>query len=147
IIGSGEQKEALRRQIERLELQDRVFLLGAIPEAATYLKAADVFVLASRTEAMPYAVIEALLSEVPTVATAVGGIPEVIENGVSGLLAPPLDNEALANILARLLRDEELRKTLADGARERRPELSFERTLESTINVYEPQPNITSSAL
>lgn len=147
IIGSGEQKEALRRQIERLELQDRVFLLGAIPEAATYLKAADVFVLASRTEAMPYAVIEALLSEVPTVATAVGGIPEVIENGVSGLLAPPLDNEALANILARLLRDEELRKTLADGARERRSELSFERTLESTINVYEPQPSITSSAL
>ena len=136
IIGGGELEASLRRQIERLELQDRVFLLGQIPEAAEYLQAADVFILASRSEAMPYAIIEAIIAEVPTVATAVGGIPEVIDNGVSGLLAPPLDNDALASIITRLLHDPELRTDLAAGAHIRKQEFAFAKTLDQTVDVY-----------
>ncbi len=137
IISDGELKDALRRQIDRLELQSRVFLLGAVPEAAEYLKAADVFVLASRSEAMPYAIIEAMMAEVPTVATAVGGIPEIIDNGVSGLLAPPLDNEVLGDLITRLLHDHELRDRLAAGARARQPEFTLAKTLEQTLAVYD----------
>lgn len=136
IIGGGEQAAALARQIERFELQDRVFLLGQIPEAADRLAAADCFVLASRSEAMPYAVIEAMIAGVPTVATAVGGIPEIIENGVSGLLVPPLDDEALAGAITRVLHDPELRDRLAAGARERKQDFTFEKTLARTVSVY-----------
>src|SRR5690606_4172695 len=96
----------------------------------------DVFILASRSEAMPYAIIEAMMAEIPTVATAVGGIPEVIDNGISGLLSPPLDNDALADMIARLLRDKELRDRLAAGARERRSDFSFDRTREKTLELY-----------
>ncbi len=136
IISGGQQLEALQRQVDRLELTDTVFLLGPIDEAARYLKAADVFILASRSEAMPYVIIEAMISEVPTVATAVGGIPEIIENGLSGLLVPPADNDALYKTVMEVYENPDLRDRLAAGARDRQADFTFEKTLEKTLNLY-----------
>lgn len=136
IIGAGEQKEALERQIERLELENHVFLLGQIQDASKYLKAADCFVLVSRSEAMPYAVIEAMIAGRPIIATEVGGIPEVIEPLKSGILTPPSDNIALFEAILRLLNDPELRVKLGEGAQERSREFSLEKTLELTLELY-----------
>ncbi len=136
IIGGGEEEQKLRSLVSKLDLEDNVFLLGAIPEAADFLAAADTFILPSLSEAMPYAIIEALIAEVPTIATAVGGIPEVIENGISGLLAPPLDDEALHAALKRLMNDIDLRARLQAGARERQRDFTPEKMLEKTLDLY-----------
>lgn len=137
IISGGQDKEYLERLIKALDMEDHIFLLGPIDEAARYLKAADIFVLASRSEAMPYVIIEACIAGLPIVATSVGGIPEVIENDKSGLLTTPLDNKALFEAIFKLRQEEGLRARLAEGAKERSLKFTFESTLAKTIAVYE----------
>lgn len=136
VISGGQDEAYLKRLIKALELEDNVFLLGAIDEAAKYLKAADMFILASRSEAMPYAIIEACIAGLPIVATAVGGIPEVIENGKSGLLTTPLDNKALFEAIFDLRTNEQKRLSLANGALKRAQEFTFAKTLDKTISIY-----------
>lgn len=136
IIGSGQEEETLRQKISELNLKENVFLLGAIPEAAQYLKAADLFILASRSEAMPYAIIEATIAGLPIIATRVGGIPEVIDNEKSGLLIEPLNNMALTKAILELRTNTDLRQKLSQGALERSHDFTFNETLEKTMGVY-----------
>ncbi len=136
IIGGGQEEEKLRQQIIDLDLTENIFLLGAISEAAEFLKAADLFILASRSEAMPYAIIEATIAGLPIIATDVGGIPEVIENEKSGLLVEPLNNTALINAILEVRDNDELRRKLSEGALGRSSEFSFHKTLEKTIAIY-----------
>lgn len=136
IIGEGEEREALEAQIEKLNLSENVFLLGSVEEAARYLKAADIFVLASRSEGMPYVLIEALIANIPVVATGVGGIPEVIERDVEGLLTPPLDNKALFEAILSLRNNSELRLKFSENAKVKSKEFTLEKTLESTLALY-----------
>jgi len=86
IIGDGQEKDDLERLIIRFKLRDRVFLAGRIESASSYLKAFDIATLTSITEALPYFLLEAGASGLPIVASNVGGIPEIIENNVSGIL-------------------------------------------------------------
>ncbi len=137
IIGDGETREMLRTQIDALGLQEHVFLLGRIDEASRYLRAADLFVLASRSEGLPYVLIEALQAGVPIVATKVGGIPEVVEDGVSGILTEPLDNKALFEAIFSLVQSETKRQELAQNAQKRALEFSLEKTLERTLSLYD----------
>jgi len=136
IIGDGETQEMLRTQIDALGLQEHVFLLGRIDEASRYLRAADLFVLASRSEGLPYVLIEALQAGVPIVATKVGGIPEVVEDGVSGILTEPLDNKALFEAILSLIRDGDTRRRLAAGTVSEAKRFSLEKTLERTSSLY-----------
>lgn len=136
IIGGGQEEESLRQKIAKLNLNENVFLLGAIPEAAEYLKAADLFILASRSEAMPYAIIEATIAGLPIVATRIGGIPEVIESEKSGLLVPPLDNTALIKAILKVRSNDELRQKISQGALDRSHDFGFSKTLEKTIAIY-----------
>ena len=136
IIGSGEEEQELEVLITKENLSEHIFLLGSVDEASQYLKAADVFVLASRSEGMPYVLIEALLAGVPIVATRVGGIPEVVEDGVSGLLTPPLDNKALFKAIFELRTNPTLRAKLSEGAKVRSQNFIFEKTLRDTMQVY-----------
>ncbi|MCB9819458.1 glycosyltransferase family 4 protein [Candidatus Nomurabacteria bacterium] len=136
IISGGEEESRLRTLIEKQNLQENIFLLGVIDEASQYLKAADLFVLASRSEGMPYVLIEALLAGVPIVATKVGGIPEVVEDGLSGLLTPPLDNKALFEAIFELRTNPELRAKLSEGAKVRSQSFTFEKTLRETVALY-----------
>lgn len=137
IIGDGETREMLRTQIDALGLQEHVFLLGRIDEASRYLRAADLFVLASRSEGLPYVLIEALQAGVPIVATKVGGIPEVVVDGVSGILTEPLDNKALFEAIFSLVQSETKRQELAQNAQKRALEFSLEKTLERTSSLYD----------
>lgn len=136
IIGTGEEENKLKNLIDNNQLSEHIFLLGQIDEAAQYIKSADIFILASRSEALPYVPIEACIAGVPTVATAVGGIPEIIEDRKSGLLTPPLDNKALFEGILELRRNTELRSQLAAGASRRASLFKFETTLAKTIDLY-----------
>jgi glycosyltransferase involved in cell wall biosynthesis len=97
----------------------------AQPEVLARYRAADVFVLSSRVagdgdrDGLPNVLMEAQSQRLPCVATAVSGIPELIEDGVTGLLVPPRDREALAGAIARLVADPALRARLGEAGRER----------------------------
>ncbi len=100
IFGEGPLRKELTRLIARLGLADHVVLPGFRGNLEDYLPHFDVVALPSHTEGLPVIVLEAFAARVPVVATAVGGVPEVIEDGVSGFLVPPGDVPALANHIA-----------------------------------------------
>jgi glycosyltransferase involved in cell wall biosynthesis len=118
ILGTGPQEAELRRAAAGLGIAERVRWLGFRPDVADYVAAADVFCLSSVWEGVPLAAQEAILLGVPVVATAVGGMPELVEDAVTGRLVPPRDPAALASALRQVLASEALRKTFAEGARE-----------------------------
>ncbi len=113
IIGEGEQRTELTEQIKHLGLEEHVFLVGALPEAARFLPAFDLFVLPSRSEAAGYVLLEAGLAQVPVVATNVGGIPELITNTQTGLLVPADSTDALTAALRTLLADRDAGSDMA----------------------------------
>jgi glycosyltransferase involved in cell wall biosynthesis len=113
--GQGPLEVEIRAQHARLGLGDRFRMLGYRSDAQRLIAGADVFALASSHEGLPVAVMEAFALGVPVVATAAGGLAEAIHDGVNGLLAPPLDPDALAAALIRVL-DPGLRAHLAVGA-------------------------------
>jgi glycosyltransferase involved in cell wall biosynthesis len=127
IIGDGPLRETLQARIERLDLSSRVNLLGSLSQGAVLekLQAADIFALASTTDAhgatdvFPTVILEAMASARPVVSTRLAGIPELVVDGQTGMLAPPGDSTALAHALQQLLRDPELRLRFGHAGRER----------------------------
>ena len=100
-----------------LGLAGRVHFLGQRRDIPDLLSALDIFVLPSHSEGVSLALLEAMAAGLPVIATAVGGLPEVVTDGENGLLIPPKDPEALAQALARLLADPALAKKLGENAR------------------------------
>ncbi len=113
LMGEGEERARLESLIDEFTLGARVHLCGHVPEASRYLKALDVFVLPSRSEALGFVVLEAGQAALPVIASNVGGIPEVIESEVNGILVRSADAQELANALTELLSDERLRHQYA----------------------------------
>lgn len=112
-------------------------IISNIPDAAKYLKNFDIFVLPSLKEGLPYVILEAGLAGLPVVASNVGGISEIIENGKSGLLVPPANPEELANAIKKLAEDKTLRENLAKNLSEKiKKEFSLEKMLEQTTPLY-----------
>jgi colanic acid/amylovoran biosynthesis glycosyltransferase len=127
IIGTGEQQATLARLIADLGLDDRVRLVGARPQNAVldaYRRAA-VFALPcvvgrdGNRDGLPTVLLEAMATGLPVVTTPVTGNPEIVDDGVNGLLVPPEDVPALADALARLLMDGDLRQRLSLAARQK----------------------------
>lgn len=127
MVGEGEERPALEAAIAAAGLTGQVVLLGRQPRdrVAALLGEADVVVQPSivlpsgKTEGIPVALMEALASGVPVVATAVSGVPELVEDGVTGRLVPPGDDEALADALGDLQRDPAFAARLAEAGRAR----------------------------
>jgi glycosyltransferase involved in cell wall biosynthesis len=118
VAGDGPLRGRAERLAARLGVGHRLFLPGWIEDVPAVLDAADVAVLTSRHEGLPRAVVEALAAGVPVVATAVDGTPEVVRDGVNGLLAAPGDVEGLARAVVRLLREPGLRARFTTAATE-----------------------------
>ena len=127
IIGDGPLRETLQAKIEQLDLSSRVNLLGSLSQGAVLekLQAADIFALASTTDTQgatdvfPTVILEAMASARPVVSTRLAGIPELVVDGQTGMLAPPGDSAAFAHALEELLRDPELRLRFGDAGRAR----------------------------
>ncbi len=113
--GQGPLEDELRARVTAAGLDARFRMLGYVPDAARLIAGADLLVLASDHEGLPLAVMEALALGVPVVATRVGGIPELVEDQVNGLLVPPGDPAALAAGIGALA-DTPTRRRLAAGA-------------------------------
>lgn len=127
IAGEGPEGPRLAGQIERMGLTDRVLLLGQRRDPTALLKALDIFALSSWGEGMGSVLLEAAACGVPIAATTAGGIPEIVEDGKSGLLAPPRDPEALAKNILRLLDEPALAQKLSAAARARLPDFGLRR--------------------
>ena len=119
LIGEGPLRAEIEAQTEALGITAQVRLLGARSDVENLLPALDVFALASRTEGMSNAILEAQACGVAVVATAVGGNLELVEPGHTGLVAPPLAPAAFADALARMLADAAARQAMGRAARAR----------------------------
>lgn len=117
LAGDGALRAELQDAVSTMGLDDRVHFLGQLDhdDLLHLTAAADAVVLSSTHEGLPVTVVEAMAAGTPVVATAVGGIPEVVEDGRSGLLVPPGDPPALAGAIERILRDGDLRARIAAG--------------------------------
>jgi glycosyltransferase involved in cell wall biosynthesis len=113
IVGEGSQREALERQVQELRIAHRVVFTGRRDDVPAVTAALDCAVLPSYREAQGLTILEAMALSRPVVASNVGGIPEMIDDGVSGLLVPPHDATALAAAISRVLLDHPLADTLA----------------------------------
>lgn len=138
VIGDGPEAERLEGQARRLGIESRVALLGRREDVAEILAAVDVFVLPSLVEGLPIALLEAMAAGVACVATRVGDVPQVVEEGRSGLLVPSRDSGAIAAALERLAADPALRSRLAAyGERAVRESFSSERMTERYCALYD----------
>ena len=117
VVGDGDLRGAIRAQVDAAGLSSRVHVLGARRDLGNLLAAMDVFVLPSLWEGLPLSLVLAMGAQLPCVATSVAGIPEVVEDGRTGLLVPPGDSVALASALTRLFGDAGLRQRLGRDAR------------------------------
>jgi glycosyltransferase involved in cell wall biosynthesis len=117
VAGSGPQEEELRAQIERVGLSDSFRLLGARSDIGSLLAAADAFCLPSRHEGLPISLLEAMQAGLPCVATRVGGIPGLVNDGAEALLVDPANADGLAEALGRVLGDRELAARLGERGR------------------------------
>ncbi len=119
VVGEGRERAALEERHAALGLGERARMIGYWPDLAEALAAIDVFVLPSLMEGHPLAVLEAMAAGKPVVATKVGGNPEAVEDGVTGLLVPPRDPGALGRAIAALARDPERARLMGREGRRR----------------------------
>ena len=134
IIGNGEQKKELEEKIRLLGLQDTLYLPGFVPEASKLLKGLDIFVLPSIKEGLPYVILEAMQAGLPIIASKVGGLPDMIEDGRNGLLVPAKDQETLAKSLYGLIITPGDRKSLGEEASKKGGDI--DKMIKETIVTY-----------
>jgi glycosyltransferase involved in cell wall biosynthesis len=135
IVGDGPLRTELEERVIRLKSHSRVCFAGQVPgeQVANELRRGRIFVLNSTYEGLPHVVIEAITAGTPTIATAVGGTPETIRDGVDGYLVAPGDSAALGQRIQTLLADPELRKKMAkDGRKNLASKFSFPTMVERT---------------
>ena len=119
IIGTGPLEEQLRNYVRQLNLEDLVIFIGHKKNVFVELRTLDLFVLPSRSEGLGIAIIEAMAMGLPVVATNVGGIPEVVEDGITGSLVPSENPALLADAIIDLLLNPEKSKQMGERGRER----------------------------
>jgi glycosyltransferase involved in cell wall biosynthesis len=137
ILGEGELREMLERQVREHRLEKHVFLPGFRTDVLGCMKSFDLFVMSSVTEGLGTALLDAMACRKAIVATQTGGIPEVVEDGVTGRLVAPRDHAAMAQAILGMLRDDRLRQQMADAGFERvQARFTVERMVSRTAAVY-----------
>jgi glycosyltransferase involved in cell wall biosynthesis len=122
LVGRGPELERLEAIVQELGLAASVVFLGYRGDIPNVIAALDIVMLASLEEGFGLAMVEAMAFEKPILATRVGGVPEVVADGVTGLLVPPADSGALSDALVTLLGDPVLRASLGEAGRRRAEE-------------------------
>ena len=119
LIGDGKERRDLERQVKELHLERSVLFVGAQIDVVKYLALFDIFVLSSLAEGLSIALIEAMAMKSAIVATNIGGIPEVVENGKEGVLVPPADTKKMAAAIRHVLLNKEETQLMKVHAREK----------------------------
>lgn len=141
LVGDGPLRVDLTEEAKKLGVQENVRFLGFRHDVFQILSATDIFVLPSRSEGLPNALLEAIGMGVPTVSFNVGGVGEIIQDGHTGLLIPPEDSIALAEGIILLLNDEAKRRSLSKaGQKMIKQDFSLERMCEKYANLLVPKP-------
>jgi glycosyltransferase involved in cell wall biosynthesis len=133
-------ERTLARVLDEDGIRPAVRLLGHVPwrQLPQWYRQASVFVMPSYYETFGISVLEAMAFGLPVVATSAGGLPEVVEDGVTGILVPPGDPRALSEAITELLRDSRLRRRLGEAGRERvQTEFAVESIVDRTLDLYE----------
>lgn len=137
LIGGGQEHSKLQALIKKNKLEDHILLVDEIKNASQFLKAFDIFILPSLKEGFPYAILEAMSADVPIIASRVGGIPEQIEDNVSGLLVQSKNSQELADKINILLDSPELARKIAKNAKEKvEREFWLQEMVEKTKEIY-----------
>lgn len=138
IIGDGPERTGLGNQIERLALTELVWLAGDREDIPELLRSMDIFVLPSLGEGISNTVLEAMATGLPVIASAVGGNPELVQEGTTGLLFPAGDADALTHALMTLIDDPALRRHMGRAAAVRiRQNFNWQRTVDSYLGLYD----------
>jgi glycosyltransferase involved in cell wall biosynthesis len=118
ILGEGPQRSELEDLVEKMNIRDKVTFAGFQEHIEGWLPALDIFVLPSLTEGTPMSLLEAMACGLPVVASAVGGIPQVIESGKNGMLVSPAKPEEIKNAIQQLYKNKDMRLAVSEAARE-----------------------------
>jgi len=122
MVGSGEMEQELKRRVRKLGIQDKVEFTGDIPheQVPSIMSKIDILVMPSvfESESFGVAALEASAMEIPVVATKVGGVPEVVEDGSTGILVPPRNSDKLAEAIVKLIKNPQLRVQMGKRGRE-----------------------------
>lgn len=137
LIGEGELRVKLEREIASYGLTGIVYLTGFRKDVERLLPELDVMAMTSRTEGLGTSILDAFAARVPVVATAAGGIPELVEDGVTGLLCPVADEGKLAAAVERLLQEADVRARLVEGAGRRLQGFTRQATALATLREYQ----------
>jgi len=138
ILGEGELREALERQVKDYHLEKHVLLPGFRTDVLGCIKGFDLFVMSSVTEGLGTSLLDAMACSKPIVATTAGGIPEVVVDGETGLLAAPRDHAGMATAIIRMLNDPTRRTAMGTAGFARvRERFTVERMVAETVAVYE----------
>ncbi len=137
IAGEGELEEELLEQVRSLELEDCVRFVGFLNDVSGFLKAIDILAAPSRREGLGTILLDGLFAGCAIAATKVGGIPEIVEHGVSGLLSESGDHQALTDNLIELMESPDLREKLnAQGIEKISREFSLDEMVENNYSIY-----------
>ncbi len=138
IAGEGPLREELEILVKKLDLQEKVKLLGFRQDIPEILSIFDIFVLSSSWEGLGTSLLDAFASRVPVIATNVGGIPEIVRDGVNGILVPPGDPKALSRAIISLLKNKDLAGRIAkEGFHLAKEKFSVERMARDTKKIYD----------
>jgi len=137
LVGDGPDRDPAEQEVDRLKLRRNVRFLGKVDNVADILRGSDVFLLPSETESFGLAALEAMACAVPVLASAVGGLPEVVVDGETGFLTPVGDTGAMTAHAIRLLRDDALHARLGAAAAHRALEFAADRIVPRYERLYE----------
>ena len=136
VIGDGELREELEQRAAMLGVNDRVYFLGWRDDLAAVYGACDIVALTSKNEGTPLALIEAMAMAKPIIATNVGGVADIVDDGVNAMLVPSGDTEAFTAALIKLAEDADLRSRFGAAGAKKGKEFSKEKLVERTTKLY-----------
>jgi len=145
IVGDGELREALKKHARRLGIAGSVVFTGNRTDAERFFGVFDVFVISSRLEGLCTSIMDAHTAGVPVAATRTGGIPDLIEDEMTGLLSPPANTSALAANILRLLSDRRLATGCVERAREQSARYDYHSMVYKTEAAYREFLDMSSS--
>ena len=137
LVGQGETEAAVRAEVSRLGLDQNFVFAGFRNDIPRLLRASDLFLLASDYEGLPVSLLEAMGAGLPSVSTRVGGVPEVVDEGVEGLMVSPEDRSQMAEAVLRLLAEADTRRDMGRAGLDRvNRQFSVQRMVDETEDLY-----------